>query len=337
VKKYNIYGSVTLIVVSSLLLGIFLFSCKKEENPIRYKYGFFTDSVTIALDGINSVYDDYNTNIYQIEGGDILVFSSNRNSAGGKFDLVQGLLTYSFDQTTGALKMQHVMYDDTFTSNLLTQANSLGDDLGPYRFFSSVDGYEYLMLSSESGNGDLDLYYLKNSPAYGITLPAITGPKPVTLLNTGANEGYFSFDFQKDSAYFCSDASGDFDIYLIGCEEKNSIASWLESEYTASVQVEVVNSEYDDKCPFVYYKVMVFASNRPGGLGGFDLYYSIFEGGDWGAPINFGPEINSEYNEYRPTIGFDSEFTNKFMIFSSDRPGGKGGYDLYFRGVSFDY
>jgi hypothetical protein len=49
-----------------------------------------------------------------------------------------------------------------------------------------------------------------------------------------------------------------------------------------------------------------------------------------------GPEINSSYNEYRPVIGRDLLFENPFMVFSSDRPGGKGGFDLYFTGLTIE-
>ena len=49
----------------------------------------------------------------------------------------------------------------------------------------------------------------------------------------------------------------------------------------------------------------------------------------------WGRNINTSSNEYSPVIGFHPDFTNKYMIFSSDRPGGKGGYDLYFTGVDF--
>jgi hypothetical protein len=94
-----------------------------------------------------------------------------------------------------------------------------------------------------------------------------------------------------------------------------------------------VCSTGNDKCPYVYKKMMVFASDMAGGMGGFDLYYSVFKNGKWSSPINFGPKVNTSYNEYRPIIGSNSSFTNNFMIFSSDRPGGKGGYDLYFIGL----
>ncbi len=335
ILSYSFQGITNFVLVALICnLGV---SCKKEENPIKYKMGHFNDTVSVALDGINSVYDDYNMNIYVLEGSDILVFSSNRNSSGSQFDLVQGLMSYYFDQTTGVFSCEATMYDDPFTESLIAKANTLRDDLGPNRFFSSVDGYEYLILSSETEDGDLDMFYLKNMPAYGASVPEIEGPNPVTLLNTDANEGYFSFNFAKDTAYFCSDIDGNFDIYMVKCEEKSSIASWLESGYTTPAKVDSVNSDYNDKTPYVYYKAMVFASDRPGGLGGYDLYYSIFKDGNWCAPLNFGPGINTEYNEYRPVIGYNSTYTNKFMIFSSDRPGGKGGYDLYLRGLSLDY
>jgi hypothetical protein len=80
---------------------------------------------------------------------------------------------------------------------------------------------------------------------------------------------------------------------------------------------------------------MVFASDRPGGMGGFDLYYSIYKNGKWDSPVNMGPHINTSSNEYRPVVGFHQDFTNKYIIFSSDRSGGKGGYDLYFTGYDF--
>jgi hypothetical protein len=83
----------------------------------------------------------------------------------------------------------------------------------------------------------------------------------------------------------------------------------------------------------IFKNIMFFVSDRPGGLGGFDLYYSIFNNGNWSSPVNMGPDFNSSSDEYRPVIGYLPDFTNYFIMFSSNRPGGKGGYDLYFRGL----
>lgn len=85
--------------------------------------------------------------------------------------------------------------------------------------------------------------------------------------------------------------------------------------------------------PFVYGDLLVFSSDRPGGFGGYDLYYSQKTANGWTVPINFGPKINSEFDEYRPVVSEQPEFSNRLMIFSSNRPGGLGGFDLYFVGI----
>ena len=51
-------------------------------------------------------------------------------------------------------------------------------------FVSTLDGYEYLLLSSANSAGNLDLYYLKNQPVFGSTLPDVSGPSPIKLMNT---------------------------------------------------------------------------------------------------------------------------------------------------------
>lgn len=79
--------------------------------------------------------------------------------------------------------------------------------------------------------------------------------------------------------------------------------------------------------------MLVFSSDRPGGLGGYDLYYSFKTGEGWTEPENFGPSVNSEYDEFWPVVSDSWEFSNQLMIFSSNRPGGLGGFDLYFTGI----
>lgn len=70
---------------------------------------------------------------------------------------------------------------------------------------------------------------------------------------------------------------------------------------------------------------LVFASDRPGGFGGLDLYISTKVDGDWGPAVNMGPEINTEFNEDRPF------FINngKTLFFSSQGHENMGGYDIF--------
>jgi len=70
---------------------------------------------------------------------------------------------------------------------------------------------------------------------------------------------------------------------------------------------------------------LYFASNRPGGLGGFDLYRCRLRDDRCGQVENLGPEVNTTDNETDPQLGMGG-----FLIyFSSDREGSLGGYDLF--------
>ena len=316
-----------------LLMIVSLFSCKKATNPIKYEFGTFPDSV-YNLEGINTAYDDYNSTIHVLESSVPIIFSSNRASTGGQFDLVSGLISYTFDQTNGKFTLSSEMSTDAFYAAIIAKANTSGNDFGPYTIFNNKDGYEYLFLASQSGD-NLDLFYERYLPRNGNTLPVITGPLPLTRINSANDDAYLTFNYPMDSLYFCSNRSGNFDIYVQPDTVLTPLSTWLGQPYSASYLVDSLNSSADDKCPFIYKNVMVFASNRDGGLGGFDLYYSIFRNGKWSAPVNFGPGINTQYDEYRPVVGYDAGFTNRMLIFSSNRPGGKGGYDLYFTGFTF--
>lgn len=72
---------------------------------------------------------------------------------------------------------------------------------------------------------------------------------------------------------------------------------------------------------------LYFASDRPGGFGGVDLYLTKKDPrtGIWGAPVNLGPQINTAGNEKTPFIHSDSET----LYFSSDGHFGFGGLDIF--------
>lgn len=71
-------------------------------------------------------------------------------------------------------------------------------------------------------------------------------------------------------------------------------------------------------------KWLFFASDLPGGKGGFDLYKVRIDGEKWGAPINLGPQINTAYNEVFPYIQ-----PNGNLVFASNGHPGYGGLDLF--------
>jgi len=61
------------------------------------------------------------------------------------------------------------------------------------------------------------------------------------------------------------------------------------------------------------------------GYGSYDLYISYSTPDGWSEPENLGDKINTPYWESAPSISPDS----RTLYFSSDRPGGYGGRDLY--------
>lgn len=71
-------------------------------------------------------------------------------------------------------------------------------------------------------------------------------------------------------------------------------------------------------------KTMVFSSNKPGGFGKMDLYIAYSNNDEWVGVINIGENINGNTNEVFPTLVNDT-----ILIFSSDRDGGMGGFDMY--------
>lgn len=84
---------------------------------------------------------------------------------------------------------------------------------------------------------------------------------------------------------------------------------------------------YSSMQPFVTDdgKYLLFASNRPGGMGKYDLWYCPLSNGSPGAARNMGTGINSRDEDQAPF--YDAE--KKALMFSSDGRIGLGGLDFY--------
>jgi outer membrane protein OmpA-like peptidoglycan-associated protein len=90
-----------------------------------------------------------------------------------------------------------------------------------------------------------------------------------------------------------------------------------------------INSDAWDSQPTISYdgKTLIFASNRPGGIGGVDLYISHkLDNGEWSPAENLGPVINTPDNELTPFLHSDSQT----LYFSSKGHKGLGGYDIFY-------
>lgn len=75
---------------------------------------------------------------------------------------------------------------------------------------------------------------------------------------------------------------------------------------------------------------LYFSSNRPGGMGGFDIYVSYRTPRGWTVPKNLGFPINTPGNEMTPFIcATDANGHSERLFFSSDLHGGFGGLDVF--------
>ena len=90
-----------------------------------------------------------------------------------------------------------------------------------------------------------------------------------------------------------------------------------------------LNSGSADATPFTSHNglTFIFASNRSGGRGDHDLWMSTRPAaeGDWAAPVNMGPAVNSSALDAEGCLSTDG----LALFFCSNRPGGMGSYDIW--------
>jgi len=100
----------------------------------------------------------------------------------------------------------------------------------------------------------------------------------------------------------------------------------VEGEWEIKDELPFNDSEYSSAHPALSKdgKWLVFASDRPGGFGGMDLYACQWSGSEWGDPINLGSGINSSGTDVFPYLADDGT-----LYYSSDFKPGIGGLDVY--------
>lgn len=210
----------------------------------------------------------------------------------------------------------------------LSEVNTGRDELGPEL---SPDGRRLYFYSDRAGgHGGYDLWMSeqRGSSQRGWGAPVNLGPS----VNSPFHEYSPALSADGSELYFASNRprAGDF----VGTPSQSWAATLRAGAegrtfdlYAAplrgggldhAVAVDALNSPYDEGAPafspagdFIY-----FASNRPNGLGGFDLYRSRLLRGRFLAPTNIGAPVNTVDNELDPGLANDG-----FALgFSSDRP-----------------
>ena len=221
--------------------------------------------------------------------------------------------------------------------------NSNSSDIGPAL---TADGREAYFFSNRPGGlGGFDLYVSRRT-ANGWSKPANLGPK----INTAAHEYDPALSPDGTQLYFASNLTPlmqlrssmakkpgkgrrwtgtmraeqgreQFDLYF--SERDSPKTPWSEPTEVFAVNREDSSEGSPAVSPDGLW--LYFASDRAGGLGGFDLYRARRKDGRIGPIENLGSTINTTANEMEPAVSPEG-FT---LLFSSDRDGEYEQYALF--------
>jgi outer membrane protein OmpA-like peptidoglycan-associated protein len=140
-------------------------------------------------------------------------------------------------------------------------------------------------------------------------------------VNSAKSEYYPSITI-NDSLFVFTRRSGakeDFFESAILPNKKYTVSKLIRGEINAEAKKGAINISQDGEW-------LVFAGyDFPGGYGDFDLYISYYTPSGWSQPENLGRNINTENWESSPSLSPDK----RALYFSSTRPGGYGGSDIY--------
>lgn len=209
----------------------------------------------------------------------------------------------------------------------LRELNSIYNDEAPY---ITPDGKLIVFASDRDGSKEMaadaggkvrvsfDIYWSrkqKDSDQWSRPLPVPGG------VNTADHERSPSLDLRSGRLFFARWPFGDF--------ERSQIfqAAYKGGRFTQPQPLpKSINSGFQEAA-FVpaldrengYY----FASRRPGGKGGWDIYYASYANETYGKAVALGERVNSAANDIYYSV------RQKIGFLSSDRDGGLGRYDIY--------
>ena len=163
----------------------------------------------------------------------------------------------------------------------------------------------------------------------------ITNAETVTDLNSKWHDGPSSLSADGNTIYFSSESFKEKDGY----EKDKSInaklgqvnlykATLVNGKWSNITQLPFNSNAYSTGNPSLSKdgKTLYFASNRPGSIGGTDIWkVAVKEDGTYGEPENLGSKVNTEGEENFPFVTED----NKMLYFASSGREGFGGLDVF--------
>ena len=207
---------------------------------------------------------------------------------------------------------------------LLNEINTENSEYSP----SYYNGDLYYVSLSEPEK--FDRYDIPYSDIYRVKLAGLkvdestAGSIPSLFNELNINEGSISFSPDGNTAVFAkgnsNDNKGRRSVDLFISSKKNG--TW-----SKPVSMPINSPSYWDTTPVFNNSgnTIYFASDRPGGYGGSDIYRATLNArGRWSDIANLGPEINTASDEVFPYVSPDNK-----LYFASDGHAGFGQLDLF--------
>ncbi len=230
--------------------------------------------------------------------------------------------------------------DSTSATIRTVPINSPEADLG----MSVMDDLLLFSSARGDGSGGRHMYQWDDQPflnLYSAFLKGETAEEPMVMrndINSRYHDGTVSYDSLAKRMYFTRNN------YFYGTVTKDTEGELnLGIYFTDVVKGEFEQQEWGNLIPFDHNDAnsnsghpsvspdgrrLYFASDRPGGEGGVDIWYCDNLGNQWGVPQNLGPKVNTVGDEMYPFITAKGT-----LYFASSGQPGLGGLDLFFTRV----
>jgi outer membrane protein OmpA-like peptidoglycan-associated protein len=190
--------------------------------------------------------------------------------------------------------------------------------------FDSKNKILYFTRSSKKITKDRKLNLSIYSVAFDETISGT--PKKLDLGDVEDSFMHPSIDTENNILYFSSNQgeNDDYDLYL---SKMDSLG-----KFSTIQKLPQINSVANEAFPYVFKNLLFFASNREGGMGNYDVYYSKMEEGQLSTPVLLPSPINSGSDDFSLSLldslplGFFSSNRKKDTLDNS--------YVIRFKGLS---
>ena len=256
------------------------------------------------------------------ESGELILVSSEKN------DIKKLPRKYRKNQSDFIFNLQRVQFS-TQPPFEIKNKELLGKNIntifqeGPSTF-DSKNKILYFTRSSKKITKDRKL----NLSIYSVAFDeVITGtPKKLDLGDVEDSFMHPSIDTENNILYFSSNQgeNDDYDLYFSKMDSLGKFSTFQ--------KLPQVNSVANEAFPYVFKNLLFFASNREGGMGNYDVYYSKMEEGELSTPILLPSPINSGSDDF----SFSLLDSLQLGFFSSNRKKDTldNSYVIRFKGLS---